>query len=68
MAPQGLGAALAMPLAGRFTDRVGGGRVALVGLTVLTLGTIPFAFLNGSTSYTLLAALLVVRGLGSAAR
>ena len=64
MAPQGLGAALAMPLAGRFTDRVGGGRVALVGLTVLTLGTIPFAFLDGSSSYTLLAALLVVRGLG----
>ena len=64
MAPQGLGAALAMPVAGRLTDRVGGGRVALVGLTVLTFGTIPFAFLNGSTSYTLLALLLVVRGLG----
>ena len=28
MAPQGVGAALAMPLAGRLTDRVGGGRVA----------------------------------------
>ena len=64
MAPQGLGAALAMPLAGRLTDRVGGGRVALVGLLVLTLGSIPFAFLDGSTSYTLLAFLLVVRGLG----
>ena len=46
MAPQGLGAALAMPLAGRLTDRVGGGRVAVVGLTILTLGTIPFAFLD----------------------
>ena len=64
MAPQGFGAALAMPLAGRLTDRVGGGRVALVGLLVLTLGSIPFAFLDGSTSYTLLAFLLVVRGLG----
>ena len=38
MAPQGVGAALAMPLAGRLTDRVGGGRVALVGLLILTLG------------------------------
>ena len=38
--------------------------MALVGLTILTLGTIPFAFLDGSTSYTLLAALLVVRGFG----
>ena len=64
MAPQGLGAALAMPLAGRLTDTLGGGRVAVVGLSVLTLGTIPFAFLDGSTSYTLLALLLVVRGLG----
>jgi EmrB/QacA subfamily drug resistance transporter len=64
MAPQGLGAAIAMPLAGRFTDRVGGGRVALVGLTILTLGTIPFAFVDASSSYTLLALLLVVRGLG----
>ena len=64
MAPQGLGAAMAMPLAGRFTDRVGGGRVAVVGLVILTLGTIPFAFLKADTSYTLLALLLVVRGLG----
>jgi len=64
MAPQGLGAALAMPLAGLLTDRVGGGRVAVVGLVILTLGTIPFAFLAADTSYTLLALLLVVRGLG----
>jgi EmrB/QacA subfamily drug resistance transporter len=64
MAPQGIGASLAMPLAGRLTDRVGGGRVAVVGLIVLTLGTIPFAFLEADSSYTVLAGLLVVRGLG----
>jgi MFS family permease len=64
MAPQGIGACLAMPLAGRLTDRVGGGRVALFGLTVLTLGTIPFAFLARDSSYTVLALLLVVRGVG----
>ncbi len=64
MAPQGVGAALAMPLAGRFTDRVGGGPVAVVGLVILIVGTIPFAFLSESTSYGLLAALLVLRGLG----
>src|SRR5215211_7869239 len=64
MAPQGVGAALAMPLAGRFTDRVGGGRVAVVGLLVLTLGTIPFAFLAADSSYRVLALLLVVRGVG----
>src|SRR5215217_4044762 len=64
MAPQGFGAAMAMPLAGRLTDRVGGGRVALVGLLILTAGTIPFAFLAADSSYSVLAALLVVRGLG----
>src|SRR3954463_8083003 len=64
MAPQGLGAAMAMPLAGRLTDTLGGGRVAVCGLTILTLGTIPFAFLESDTSYTLLAFLLVLRGLG----
>src|SRR5215210_1436879 len=64
MAPQGFGAALAMPLAGRLTDRVGGGRVAVVGLLILTAGSIPFAFVEATSSYTVLAGLLVVRGLG----
>src|SRR4051795_10538247 len=64
MAPQGIGACLAMPLAGRLTDRLGGGRVAVVGLLILTLGTIPFAFLKSNSDYTVLALLLVVRGLG----
>jgi MFS family permease len=64
MAPQGVGAAMAMPLAGTLTDRVGGGRVAVVGLLILTVGTIPFGFLESDTPYGLLAGLLVLRGLG----
>ena len=64
MAPQGLGAAMAMPLAGRLTDKLGGGVVAVAGLLILIVGTIPFAFLEAGTSYTLLAGLLVLRGLG----
>jgi EmrB/QacA subfamily drug resistance transporter len=64
MAPQGVGAALAMPIAGRLTDRIGGGPVALVGLVIMTLGTLPFAFIGADTPYGLLAAMLVVRGLG----
>ena len=64
MAPQGFGAAMAMPLAGRLTDKVGGGRVAVVGLVILTVATIPFGFLESDTSYTLLAFLLVLRGFG----
>lgn len=63
--PQGLGAALAMPLAGRFTDRVGGGRVALAGLLLMALGTVPLATVTESTSYVLLSSILVVRGLGT---
>ena len=43
MAPQGVGAALAMPFAGKLTDRIGGGRVALAGMIVVTVSTIPFA-------------------------
>jgi len=64
MAPQGVGAAMAMPIAGRLTDRVGGGRVAMVGIVIMTLGTIPFAFLTATTPFALLAGLLVIRGIG----
>ena len=64
MAPQGLGAAMVMPVAGRLTDRLGGGRVALVGLLILTLATLPYAFLTENTPYWLLAGLLVIRGMG----
>ncbi len=64
MAPQGLGAAAAMPLAGRLTDRLGGGRVALVGIVAMTVGTIPFVAVGASTPYALLAGFLVLRGIG----
>ena len=64
LAPQGFGVMLAMPLTGRLTDRVGGGRVALVGLLVLTAATIPFAIVDPNTPYAWLASVLFVRGVG----
>jgi MFS family permease len=64
MAPQGLGAATVMPIAGKLSDRIGGGRVAVVGLVIATLGTLPFAFVTGDTPYELLALVLVIRGMG----
>jgi EmrB/QacA subfamily drug resistance transporter len=64
MAPQGLGAALAMPIAGRLTDRIGGGRVALFGTVVVALATIPFATVGAQTSYALLGVAQFVRGIG----
>jgi MFS family permease len=61
--PQGLGALVAMPLAGRITDRFGGGRVALAGISVLALSTVPLAFVDAHTSPVLISLVLVVRGL-----
>src|SRR5436190_446531 len=62
--PQGVGAAMAMPLAGRFSDRVGGGRVALAGLAVTLVTTLPFIALQADTSYLLISAAMIGRGLG----
>jgi EmrB/QacA subfamily drug resistance transporter len=64
MAPQGIGAALAMPFSGRLVDRIGGGRVALAGCAVMALATVPLAFVGAHTSTVLLHAVLLVRGLG----
>jgi MFS family permease len=64
MAPQGIGAALVMPISGRLTDRIGGGRVALSGITVMTLATIPLVAVGATSSYTWLAVVLLLRGVG----
>ncbi|MBX5443227.1 MAG: DHA2 family efflux MFS transporter permease subunit [Solirubrobacteraceae bacterium] len=64
LVPQGLGSAVSMGIAGRLADRVGGGRVAVVGLTAMTIATIPLAFLTAETSYWLISAVLFVRGMG----
>jgi EmrB/QacA subfamily drug resistance transporter len=64
MAPQGIGAALVMPISGRLTDRIGGGRVALSGITVMSLATIPLVTVTGTSSYGWLAIVLLLRGVG----
>jgi EmrB/QacA subfamily drug resistance transporter len=64
LAPQGVGAAMVIPIAGRLTDRIGGGPVALFGTIVLALGTIPYAFVGADTSHVVLGASQVVRGIG----
>jgi EmrB/QacA subfamily drug resistance transporter len=61
-APQGIGALIAMPIAGRLTERFGGGRVAICGVSLLCLSTLPLAFVGAHTSIVALSALLVVRG------
>jgi EmrB/QacA subfamily drug resistance transporter len=64
LAPQGLGMALAMPLAGRLTDRYGGGPLALFGTIVTTIATIPFALIGAHTSILSLSVAMLVRGAG----
>jgi EmrB/QacA subfamily drug resistance transporter len=64
LAPQGLGAAMAMPVAGRLTDRLGAGRIVPYGVVVALIGTGVYTQLTSSTSYTLLALALWVRGIG----
>jgi EmrB/QacA subfamily drug resistance transporter len=60
--PQGIGALIAMPIAGRLTERFGGGRVALCGVSILCLSTVPLAFVGAHTSLVLISLVLVVRG------
>ena len=63
-APQGLGVALAMPFTGVLTDKIGGGRVTLFGLAVLTVSSIPLAMLEPGTSLASIGGVLFVRGIG----
>jgi EmrB/QacA subfamily drug resistance transporter len=62
--PQGIGALVVMPIAGRLTERFGGGRIALAGVSLLTLSTVPFVFVTAHTSILLLSLVFVLRGVG----
>src|SRR3954447_896583 len=65
--PQGVGAALAMPVAGAATDRLGARRVVVAGTVVAAAGLVLFTQLGASTSYLFfcLALLPVGAGLGA---
>jgi MFS family permease len=63
-APQGLGAALMMPLAGKWTDRWGGGPLALFGVIVTAVTTIPFGLIGAHSSILWLSIAMFARGIG----
>ena len=63
-APLGLGMAIVMPLAGKLTDRLGGGPLALLGVIVTTLATIPFGLHRRPHSILGLSIAMFVRGMG----
>jgi EmrB/QacA subfamily drug resistance transporter len=64
LAPQAVGAALAMPLAGVLTDRIGARTVVSAGLGVALLAMLAFTQIGPDTSYLYLSAALLVLGFG----
>jgi len=64
LAPQGIGAMLTMPLAGRLTDKTGIGKIVIPGFAIVALSTAGLTQLGGDTSYWLIGADLFVMGLG----
>jgi MFS family permease len=64
LAPQGLGAAMSMPLAGILTDRKGARWVVIPGIILALAGTYVFTKIGADTNLWLLSGALFVRGLG----
>src|SRR5215216_3154703 len=64
LVPQGLGAAIAMPIAGRLTDEIGARVVIPCGILIALAGTAVYTQVGAGTSYVLLAAALFLIGVG----
>ncbi|WP_026919047.1 DHA2 family efflux MFS transporter permease subunit [Gordonia shandongensis] len=64
LAPQGIGAMLTMPIAGRLTDKMGPGKFVMGGLLLIAVGIAVFTTIDTETSYWLLCSALFVQGLG----
>ncbi|MFE0021306.1 MDR family MFS transporter [Amycolatopsis sp. NPDC059021] len=62
----GAGSAIALPFAGRLTDRYGGGLVALWGSVATLAVTVPFAVADLPADGVFVQVLLVLRGMASA--
>src|SRR5438874_877342 len=64
LGPQGIGAALALPVAGSLTDRIGARGVTSAGIALAVLGTLAYTQLGPGTSYLYLSGALLVTGAG----
>jgi EmrB/QacA subfamily drug resistance transporter len=64
VAPVSIGVVLVVRRAGRFSDRYGGGRVAIAGLVLGALSLLPFTTFDEHTSYVLITVVNVFRGIG----
>ena len=67
VAPQGLGAMVTMPIAGRLVDKIPVGRIIPVGLALIIVGMFGLTQITENTSYGLIIAMLVVMGFGMGA-
>jgi EmrB/QacA subfamily drug resistance transporter len=67
VAPQGLGAAMMMPIAGKVTDRYGSGRIVPFGAIILLGCTFALTHLGADTPYWQIVLTLFVMGLGMGA-
>ena len=54
------------PITGRLFDKYGARKMAITGMTLLALGTIPFVFLTEQSSYTMIIILYAIRMVGVA--
>ena len=54
------------PITGRLFDKYGARKMAITGMTLLTIGTIPFVFLTEQSSYTMIIILYAIRMVGVA--
>ncbi|WP_310961882.1 DHA2 family efflux MFS transporter permease subunit [Nocardioides terrisoli] len=67
VAPQGLGAMLTMPIAGRLVDRIPIGRITPIGLLGIVIGMFGLTQVTDHTPYWQLVLMLFVMGLGMGA-
>ncbi|MEP9383289.1 DHA2 family efflux MFS transporter permease subunit [Nocardioides sp. KR10-350] len=64
VAPQGLGAMMTMPIAGRLSDRVPIGRIVPVGILLILIGMFGLTQISDTTAYPAIIAMLLVMGWG----
>jgi EmrB/QacA subfamily drug resistance transporter len=66
--PQGLGAMITMPVAGRLVDKIGPGKIVMTGLLVIVVGmSTVFPWVQADTPYWRIALGLFIMGLGMGA-
>jgi len=67
VAPQGIGAMITMPIAGRLVDRIPVGRIVPFGLLLIIGGMFALTRITSTISYQVLIGILFVMGLGMGA-